>query len=161
MDAPRPDHLTCWQCGATAAAGCSSPVRLIATAKAELASLEYPVKRGRMKDRITVSVPRCTSCRNRRRLEFATVIGGLLLGSVVGQILIPMAWPTLGVVPPLDLSTERRGSTAQALGAVAGFVVAVIVITLHRRSLGIRTIYSYPGVVKAQAVGWKFDWGNG
>jgi hypothetical protein len=156
-----PDHLTCWQCGAPAVAHCASSVGLIATAKAGLTSLEYPVKRGRIHDRMTVNVPRCAPCQRRRRLEFGIVIGGLLLGGLVGQMVIPLAWPTLGVLPLPDLSSERRGSAAQAIGAVIGIAMALMVTTLHRRTRGIRSIYSYPAVVKAQAIGWKFNWDNG
>jgi len=156
-DAPSSDHLTCWQCGAPAVAYCTYPVELVARARLELSALGNPVERGKIQDRLIIHVPRCRSCRGLHRLELGILIGALLAGAVFGQIVIPLVWPSLGSVPPLDLSIERRGSIAQGIGAAVGLVVAILGITLRRRARGTPGTHSYPAVMKARAIGWEFQ----
>ena len=146
----------CWQCGASAGAECAYTLVLVAHPGRGLDALGFPVERGARLDRVSVRVPRCARCRSRNRLSVMICFGGAIAGAIVFTILQSRFWPQIEKPTWLSVSHEGVGGTTTWIGAVAGFVVAILGVALHRRLSGFRSLNSYPPVVMLRQAGWHY-----
>jgi hypothetical protein len=65
-------------------------------------------------------------------------------------------WPPLEAPSWLLLSHPGLGGIATGIGAVLGFMAAVLGVALHRRASGIRALNTYPPVVRLRKAGWRY-----
>jgi hypothetical protein len=147
---------TCWQCGASAGAECAYTLVLVAGSGRGLDALGSPVERGAWQDKVRVRVPRCVRCRSRNRLSVTICFVGAAVGAIVFPILQSLLWPHIAMPVWLHTDHEGVGGTTIWIGAVAGFVVALLGVALHRRLSGFRSLNSYPPVVMLRQAGWHY-----
>jgi len=152
----QPD-VPCWQCGAPARAACTRYLKLTAAAKRRLEAFGYEVKRGRRFDVLRVPVPRCAACQARNRLTIAIALCSLPIGAMA----LPLLWPRTFSPAWLQAGHEGPLGNLAALGAVAGFAIAVAGIALHRRLSGLRSLNDYPAIVTVRQAGWSYDHAHG
>src|SRR5580692_929855 len=146
----------CWQCGALASTDCAYSLLLVADARRGLVALGHPVTRGKRQDKVRVRVPRCAGCRFRNHLSVIITAAVAFAGAIVApavQSLIRL-YTTL----PAWLQDSQGGATGAtyAVGAVVGFVLALVGIGLHRRLSGLRSMGIYPPVIFLMQAGWHY-----
>ena len=151
-----PAESICWQCGAPARAECAYRLLLVADPSREVAALGYPVERGTRRDKLRIPVPRCARCQDRNRLSIVLVLGGTALGAIVVPILQALYWPNARLPAWVHSSHEGIGNSATGIGIVAGFVIALLAVFLHRQWLGLQPINSYPPVIRLREEGWRY-----
>ena len=147
---------TCWQCGASADAGCAYTLVLVAGQSRGLDALGHSVERDARLDKVRVPVPRCARCRLRNQLSVMICFGGAALGAIVFPVLLSRFWPHIETPTWLSESHEGVGGTRIWIGAVLGFVVALMGVALHRRFSGFRSLNLYPTVVMLRQAGWHY-----
>jgi hypothetical protein len=144
-DQSRPRDKTdaiCWQCAAAASAECAYTLVLVAGPGRGLDALGSLVEHGAGLDKIRVRVPCCARCRSRNRFSVMICFGGAAVGAIVFPILRSRLWPHI--------------ETLAWVGAVAGFVAALLAVALHRRLSGFRSLNSYPPVIALRQAGWHY-----
>jgi hypothetical protein len=129
---------------------------LVARPGRGLDALGSSVERGAWQDKVRVPVPRCARCRSRNQLSVMICFGAAVAGAIVFPILRSQFWPQIETPTWLSVSHEGIGGTTTWIGAVAGFVAAILGVALHRRLSGFRSLNSYPPVVMLQQVGWHY-----
>ena len=151
----RPD-ATCWQCGAPARADCACKLVLVAPTARALDPLGFPVKRDGWRDKVRVAVPRCPECRNRALVMIIGAFSGMAVGAIVASILQAVVWPRLEAPSWIRVYHEGIGTTATGIGAVLGFVVALLGFSLRRRTSGLRSLNTYPPIRMLRRAGWQY-----
>ena len=148
----------CWQCGAPAREDCAYPLKLVARSGRDFDALGYPVTPGRNVDTVVVRVPRCAACRGRGQdgivILFACMIAGAIIAAVLHSVFFA------NVEPPswMHILTHRHAPVTgvSAAGAIVGALVAICIAAWRRRSLGLRSLNSYPPVLALKQAGWHF-----
>jgi hypothetical protein len=82
--------------------------------------------------------------------------GGAVAGAIVFPMLRSRLWPHIETPTWLQVGHEGVGGTTTWIGAVAGFVVAVLGVALSRQLSHFRSLNSYPQVVTLRQVGWHY-----
>jgi hypothetical protein len=134
---PESSDLVCWQCGAPADPDCAYVKVLNAPSKASLDGRGYPIVKGRRRDLVRVSIPRCDRCQAR---NWTTVVLSVLLFMGGGFV---ASWldPTSKWISPV--------------GAFAGLGMMVFLTMLYERHARIRPIGSHPALSSLRAAGWQ------
>ena len=147
----------CWQCGAPAREDCAYPLKLVARPGSHFDALGYPVTSGRGMDTVIVRVPRCAACRGRGQDGIVLLFVGMIVGAILGPI---FKWMFAAYIPSFSwvhvLSHRNAASSASAIGVAIGAVVAIVGVAWRRRSLGFRSLNSYPPVIALKQAGWHF-----
>src|ERR1700744_1593138 len=138
----------CWQCGAPAREECAYRYKLASRRGRHFETLGYPVEPGSQNDTVVVPVPRGAACRGRAQdgivLLFVGMIGGAILAPIIH-------WMLSAYIPSFSwvhvLSHPNAFSPVSAIGVAIGAVVAIVGAAWRRRSLGFRSLNSYPPIV--------------
>lgn len=84
------------------------------------------------------------------------VLGSAAAGAIALPVLQSLFWPGIEAPAWLLVGNEGMGGTATGIGAVLGFVAALLCAALHRRLSGIRALNTYPPVRMARRAGWQY-----
>jgi hypothetical protein len=148
----------CWQCGTPAREECAYPLKLVARAGSDFDALGYPVTPGRNVDTVLVRVPRCAACRGRGQDSIVILFACMIAGAIIAPILQSLFWPNVGPPSWMHILIHRHApvSVVSGIGLVIGALVAIAAVAWRRRSLGLRSLNSYPPVLALKRAGWHF-----
>jgi hypothetical protein len=112
-------------------------------------------------DTVMVRVPRCAACRGRGLDGIVILFAGMIAGAIIAPVLQWLLFAD--VAPPawLHVLTHRHApvGAVSAIGLAVGALVAICGVAWRRRSLGLRSLNSYPPVVALKQAGWHFPSG--
>ena len=146
----------CWQCGAPAREECAYPYKLAAHHGSNFETFGYPVKPGSQNDTVVVPVPRCAACRGRAQDGIVLLFAGMIGGAIFAPILESMFSAYIPSFSWVHVLTHRNApvGTVSSIGVAIGAVIAIVGVAWRRRSLGFRSLNSYPPIVALKQAGW-------